>query len=152
LIREFLLRIFVKAPHEAVGRRIVKVVKVVLHILTMIPLRVGQPEGPFFEDRILAVPEGSGEAESAIDIAENEQAVFAPAIDAGASMIVRKIVPGIAIRRVVLPHRSPLALAEIGSPKLPSFTPLIACEDTLGFSFGGHFGFSACQKKSPMSL
>ena len=38
LIREFLLRILVKAPHVAVRRRIIKMVKIVLNIFTMITL------------------------------------------------------------------------------------------------------------------
>ena len=114
-------------------------VKVILEILTMIALWIGQSKGSLLENRIVAVPEGRREAKPAIAIAETQQAVFAPAVDAGAGMIVREVVPRIAIRRIVLPHCPPLALAQVGPPKIPCFPPLIACEDTLGFSFGGPF-------------
>src|SRR5215469_13099100 len=52
-------------------------------------------------------------------VAEAKDTVFAPSICLGARVIVAQIVPGVPVRAVVLPHRAPGALAEIGSPALP---------------------------------
>jgi len=45
-------------------------------------------------------------------------AVFAPAIGAAACMVVREVVPGVAVGAVVLADGAPLAFAEVG-PKMP---------------------------------
>ena len=47
-------------------------------------------------------------------------AVLAPAIGAAAGVVVREVVPGVAVRAVVLAHRAPLALAQVRPPRLPA--------------------------------
>src|SRR5579875_2376842 len=52
-------------------------------------------------------------------VADAGDPVLSPAVDAGAGVIVRKIIPGIAIRAVVLANRAPLPLGKVWSPALP---------------------------------
>src|SRR5262249_16082065 len=83
-------------------------------------------EQPLLENGIVAVPQGQREAEPLLVVGKAGQAVFAPAVGAGAGLVVGEIVPGIAAVAVVLAHRPPLALTEVRSPLFPgSF--LIAC-------------------------
>src|SRR5205823_1437109 len=48
-----------------------------------------------------------------------QQAIFAPAISSTAGLIMRKVFPGRAVWGIVLAHRAPLPLGEVGSPALP---------------------------------
>src|SRR5258708_35980194 len=56
---------------------------------------------------------------------ESTNSVVAAAIGATASMIVGKIVPGRSVRTVIFAHGSPLALAEIWTPALPTRLPVL---------------------------
>ena len=60
---------------------IIEMIKILLHILSMVTLRIGKTEKPLFEDRIMTIPKGWREAKSAIAIANAEQAILAPAIN-----------------------------------------------------------------------
>ena len=62
---------------------------------------------------------GEREAEPHLVVAEAGDAVLAPAIGAGAGLVVGKAVPGVAVRAVVLANGAPLALAEVGPPLPP---------------------------------
>ena len=101
------------------GRSAVEVEVVFLDILPVIALAIGQPEQPFFQDRIVAVPQGQCETEPLLVVRDAGQPVFSPTIGAGAGLVVGEVVPGVAIFAVILAHRSPLAFAEVGSPLLP---------------------------------
>src|SRR6266700_2358374 len=52
-------------------------------------------------------------------VAKPADPVLAPAIGPAARMIVREIGPRIAVGAVILAHRPPLAIADIGSPTPP---------------------------------
>src|SRR6516165_9577728 len=52
-------------------------------------------------------------------VASPRYAVFIPAIGPGAGLIIRQVVPGIAVGAVVLSHRSPGAFADVRAPTLP---------------------------------
>src|SRR5579862_3235156 len=52
-------------------------------------------------------------------IAKAGDTVFTPAIGPAARVIVREILPGIAIGAIILAHRAPLAIADIGTPAPP---------------------------------
>ena len=65
----------------------------------------GDAEQALFEDGIDTVPESDGKAQLAVVVADASQSIFSPAVDAGASVLVRKVRPGVAVPRVVLPHR-----------------------------------------------
>src|SRR5262249_7623048 len=96
------------------------------------------------EDRVLAIPQGQGEAESLLVIGNTSQAVLAPAIGAGPRLVVAEVIPGIAAFAVVFADGPPLPLAEVRSPLLPGPTrlsrfiqpPVFCChgESLLGFS------------------
>ena len=118
-VREGCLRILVEVLHVRMRRRAVEVEVILLDVLTVIALAVGQAEQAFLEDRVLAVPQGQREAESLLVVGNARQAILAPAIGAGASLIVAEVIPGVAPFAVVLAHRSPLALAEVRPPFLP---------------------------------
>src|ERR1700730_801999 len=101
------------------GRRAVDLEVVFLDVLAVVPLAVGQADQALFEDRVLAVPQRHGKAQPLMVVAEARKAVFAPVIGAGPRLVVREIIPRIAVLAVVLADRAPLALTEIGAPLLP---------------------------------
>src|SRR3569832_1992854 len=99
--------------------RTVEVEVQLLHVLAMVALRIREPEEPLLQDRILAIPQRERHAPAQRVVAESGNAVFAPTLRAAARMVVRKVVPGCAVRTVVLAYGAPLALAEVRSPALP---------------------------------
>src|SRR5262249_24681838 len=118
-VREFILRILVERLGIAVRGRRVEIEVTLLHVLAVIALRPRESEQTLLEDRIASVPQGERETRPSLAVGETEQAVFAPAIGPASCVIVREIVPGRAARRVVLTHRAPLTLGEVGAPALP---------------------------------
>ena len=82
------LRILVEVLHVRMGRRAVEVEVVLLDVLAVVALAVGQAEQAFLEDRVLAVPEGQGEAEPLLVVGDAGQAVLAPAVGARAGLVV----------------------------------------------------------------
>src|SRR5262249_48803535 len=97
----------------------VEVEVVLLDVLAVIALGVGKPEEALLEDRVLPFPQGQGEAQPLLVVAEAGQAVLAPAVGAGPGLVVTEVVPGVAALAVVLPHRPPLPLAEVRAPLPP---------------------------------
>ena len=65
----------------------------------------------FFENRVLAVPQRQAKAKPLLVVGDSSQAVFAPSIRAGARLIVREIIPGVAAFAVIFANGSPLPLA-----------------------------------------
>ena len=118
------LRVLVEVLHVRVGRRAVEVEVVLLDVLAVIALAVGQAEEALLEDRVLAVPQGQGEAKPLLVVGDAGQAVLPPAVGARAGLVVGEVVPGVAALAVVLAHRAPLALAEVGPPRLPGYGSL----------------------------
>ena len=116
------LRISIKHPHVGMGRRTVDVVIQLLDVFAVIALGIGQPEQPLLQDRIALVPQRNAEAQVKMVVAKTADAVLAPAIGAAARVIVRQIIPSIAIGAVVLAHRSPLPVTDIGTPAPPRRT------------------------------
>ena len=82
-------------------------------------LGAGQPEEPLLEDRVAPVPQRERQAQPLLDVAEAGQAVLAPAVGAGAGMIVREVGPRVAVGAVVLADRAPLPFAEVRPPQIP---------------------------------
>ncbi len=118
-IREFPLRILVEVLHVGMRRRAVDVEVVLLDVLAVVAFAVGEPEQALLQNRIPLIPQSQGKAQSLFFVADAAEAVLAPAVRPRARLIVREIVPGIAVGAVVLAHGSPLALAEIWTPLLP---------------------------------
>src|SRR5262249_19132241 len=106
------------------GRGRVEVVVALLDVLAVIPLDAAQAEEPLLQDRVAPIPEREGEAEVAAAVADTEQAVLAPAVGPRAGLVVREVAPGLAIRRVVLADRPPLALGQVRPPAPPGHMAL----------------------------
>src|SRR3954466_16045322 len=113
------LRIFVEKLHVRMRRGGVEVVVKLLHVLAVVSLRSGQAEKALFQDRVLAVPERKREAEHLAAIADAGDSVLVPAVGARAGVVVREVVPGVAVLAVVLANGAPRALGEVRSPALP---------------------------------
>src|SRR5271156_662512 len=103
-------------------RRRIQVVVELLHVLAVIALAVGQAEQPLLEDWVTGVPQRETQAQPLPQIGNSGDAVLTPAIGATAGVIVRKVLPGVAVRTVVLADRAPLALGQVRAPLLPALT------------------------------
>src|ERR1700733_271950 len=124
-IRKLRLRIFVEVFQIRARRRRIEVKIILLHVLAMIALQVGEPEETFLQNWIALIPECHGEADALVPVAKTRDAIFTPAVGARTGVIMRKIIPGIAVRAVILADSSPLALGEIRSPALPMGLSLV---------------------------
>ena len=58
-------------------------------------------------------------------VAQAQKAVFPPPVHARAGVVMREGAPGIAVGGVVLPHRAPLTIRQVATPKPPGHQPLI---------------------------
>ncbi len=114
------LRVLVEHPHVGMGGGAIEVPPELLHVLPVVALFIGEPEHPLLQDGIAAVPQREREAPELAVVAETRDPVFAPAIGPRPGVVVRQVVPGVAIRAVVLAHRAPLPFAEVGPPALPA--------------------------------
>ncbi len=103
-----------------------------LHVLGVIALVAVQPEEAFLEDGVAAIPERQREAKAAFAVGDAEQAILAPAIGAAAGVVVRQVIPAIAVGRIILAHRAPLALGEVRAPAFPILFARRVLEQALG--------------------
>src|SRR4051812_27928292 len=113
------LRVLVEQPLVGMTRYRVEIEVALFDVLAVIGLAGHQAEVTFLENRILLVPERQRPAEDLVAIAETGDAVLSPSKGLRAREIVREIRPGIAVRAVVLAHRSPGAVGEIWPPLAP---------------------------------
>src|SRR5208283_5026694 len=90
-----------------------------LHILAMISLVSRQSKKPFLQDGIALVPQRYSKTDHLPPITDARQPIFIPAIGARTGVIVRQVLPGIAMRAIVFADRAPSALAKIRPPSLP---------------------------------
>ena len=114
------LRILVEHPLVGVARQRVEMEVALLDVLAVVPLGRDEPEEALLEDRVALVPERQRPAEDLIAVAEAGDAVLAPAIRLRPRQIVREVRPRVAVRAVVLAHRSPGAVGEIRPPLAPA--------------------------------
>ena len=112
-------------------RRAVRVEINFLHVFTVVSLRTGHTEKALLQERVPPVPKPEGETKPLLEIANAADPVFAPAIRARSRLLVRKIIPGIAVRAVILAHRSPGPLRQVRSPKMPALVLVIFREALL---------------------
>ncbi len=134
-VGELALRILVEVLHVRVGRRRVEVEVVLLDVLSVVPLAVGEPEHALLQDRVPLVPQREGETETLLVVGEPAEAVLAPPVGPGTGLVVREVVPGVAVLAVVLADRPPLPLAQVRAPLLPR-DPLLPSV-VQPFLFGG---------------
>src|ERR1700723_881748 len=132
-VGEFSVRIFVQIFQIRTGGRGVEVVVILFDVLAMVAFTIGEAEEALLEDRIFFVPHGQRETNVLMTIAEPRNAVFTPAVRPGSRMVVRQIIPGVAISAVVFADGAPLALGKIGSPPLPMDFSLGAGFQPFGF-------------------
>src|SRR6185437_469887 len=102
VVRERGLRVLVERLEVGVRGRRVEVVVALFHLLAVVAFWTGETEEPFLEDRIAAIPERQPEAEPALPVGDAEETILAPTVDPAARMVVREVVPAIAVGGVVL--------------------------------------------------
>ena len=127
------LRILVQVLHVGVGRRIVEVEVIFFDILAMVAFAVCQAKEALFEDRIEPFHRARAKQSLLFVVRNSGQSVFAPTIGARASLIVGKVVPGIAVIAVVFAHRAPLPLTQVRAPFLPGDLLSLSLMQTLLF-------------------
>ena len=103
-----------------------------LDVLSVVAFGIRQSEEPLLQDGILSVPQRQREAPAQVVVPEACDAVLAPPVGAASCMVVRQILPRVAVRAIVFAHRPPLALAEIGSPGAP-FVRVLSGSDPAPF-------------------
>ena len=104
-------RILVEPTHVGVRGCTVDVKIIFFYVFAVIALVACESEIAFFQDRIMAVPEGQCKAKLLAAVTDAQDPVLAPAIGPGAGLVVGKIFPGRAVGAVVLPDCAPLAIA-----------------------------------------
>ena len=100
-------------------RGAVQVEPVLLHILAVVALAVVQAEHPLLENRVGAIPQRQRQAQTLTLVTDPGEAVLTPPVSARPRLLVREVVPRIPPLTVVLPHRRPLPLRQIRTPRLP---------------------------------
>ena len=88
LVGEFLLRVLVQTPHEAVGWGVEQVKEIVLEVFAVVALTIGQAKGPLFQDRVTAIPKGQAKTKQPLLITDAKQAILAPAITTHAGVVM----------------------------------------------------------------
>ena len=88
----------------------------------------------------MAIPQGEGEVEKAMPVAQAGDAVLAPAIGPAVCMVEGKTVPCVAIGGVVLADRAPLATGNIGPPLAPGRTIITGDVDAILLGCAGCCG------------
>src|SRR5882762_3435785 len=105
-------------------RRRVEEEVVLLHVLAVVTLGPREAEQALLQNRVVPVPQGQGEAEAAVVVGDAADPVLAPAVRARPGVVVREVLPGGAVRAVVLAHRAPFARGQVGAPAPPVGAPL----------------------------
>ena len=118
-VGELALRVVVAPVQQGVAGQALEVPPVVLGVLPVVALRAGQAEHPLLEDGVLAVPQRDPEAELVPEVGDAGHAVLVPPVRPRAGVVVGEGAPGVAVGGVVLAHRAPGALAEVGPPLVP---------------------------------
>src|SRR5271170_3533382 len=126
VVRIGAMRVLVEVLHVRVRGSAIEVEVVLLYVLAMIAFAVGQAEEPLLKNGILAVPQGDREAQHAVDVGNSRQTVLAPTVCARARLVMREIVPGIAVLAVVFADGAPLPLTQVGAPFFPRNLGLVA--------------------------
>src|SRR5262249_49474706 len=115
------------------------IVVILLDVLAVVAFAVGQAEKPLLEERIAPIPKRDRHAEVLKPVAEPGKTVFVPPVGSAASVVVREVIPGVAVRTVILTGRAPGPLGQIGSPVLPVGASRLAFDQAIVFS-GRSFG------------
>ncbi len=87
-----------------------------LDVLAVVSLAVSQTEKPLFYDWVFPVPQGEGKTKDLLVIGNAAEAILAPAVSTGASLVMGEEVPSVTRFAVVLTYSTPLPLTQIGPP------------------------------------
>ncbi len=136
LVRVLPLRVLVEPLHVGMARGGVEVEVVLLDVLSVVPFGRHQAEETLLQDGIALVPEGQGEAEDLVAVANGGQAVLAPAVGAGARVVMGEVGPGIPALAVVLAHGAPRPLRRVGAPTPPSGERAVLAGHAVLFAVG----------------
>ena len=136
-VRKRRLRIFVKRLHVRMRGRGIEIEILLFYVLAVITLGAGEAEEPLLENGVASVPKRQGETDAAFAVGNAQEPVLAPSICPAARLIVRKIIPAIAIGRIILAHRGPLPLREIGPPPFPICLAIAIILEAVAFGVGG---------------
>src|SRR5205807_10278836 len=112
----------------------IQIVVELLDVLPMVAFFIREPEQTLLQDWIPAVPQGDRQAQQLPVIAKAADPILAPAIGTTARLVMCQIIPGGPVWAVILPHGSPLSLAEIRAPATPILRPVAAFLDASLFS------------------
>ena len=119
-VGERALRILVEHPLIGMAGDRVEVEVLLLDILAVVAFAGNESEIALLENRIAFIPEGHRPAEDLIAVTEPGDAILAPAIGLRSRQVVGEERPRIAILAVVLAHRGPRAVGEVGTPLVPA--------------------------------
>src|SRR5262245_23081447 len=119
LIWKGCLRVFVERLHVRMRGSAIQVVIIFFHVLPVIAFAVGQTEEPLFQNGVSVIPQRQCETEALMIVGNTQQAILSPTVGAGASMVVRQIIPGRAMLAVIFTDGSPLSLAQVRTPASP---------------------------------
>src|SRR5262249_33914280 len=139
-VREFALGILVEVLHVGVRGRTVDIEVVLFDVFAVVALAVGKPEKALLQNGIPLVPQGERETEPLAVVGYPGDAVFSPSISPRPGLVVRKIVPGIAVLAVIFTNRTPLPFAEVGYPHLPGYVGFAGFIQALLFRSIGELG------------
>ena len=128
------MRIFIQCLQVGRGRGRIEVEIALLDVLAVVTLVAGQSEQPLLQNRIASVLQRESEAQAASAVADPQQPILSPAVDAAARMVVREVLPGAAVRRIILPDGGPLAIGKEGTPSPPAFLPRSPLRQARAFS------------------
>ena len=107
----------------------------------MVAFAIGQAEQPLLEDRVLAVPQGQSKAEPLLIVGNAGEAILTPMRCARPRMIVREVIPGVAVFALVLADRAPLSFAEVGPHFFHGKPSVRASSRRICSAFIGHASF-----------
>src|SRR5262249_13006962 len=127
----------VEESHVGVRWRAIEVEGILLHILAVVSLMRGEAEEPLLEDGVAAVPEGGGEDEELIAVADPGDPVLAPAVGLAAREVVGEEVPDVTVRAIVLADGRPRPVTDEWSPAPPAGGVVEDAQDPLAF-FAAH--------------
>src|SRR5713101_2708813 len=116
------------------SRRGVEIVVKFLSIFAVVALGICEAKNTLLQNLVFAVPQRQRETEALLVITDPGDAVFTPAICAAAGMVVGEIFPGIAVWRIILAHRAPLAFGKIRAEATPGFRVGVGGGESAGFS------------------
>src|SRR5262249_33693080 len=94
------LRVLVEVAEVRAGGGGVEVEVGFLDVVAVVAFGAAEAEEAFLEDGVAFVPQGEGEDEELVAVAEAGEAVLAPAVGAGAGVVVGEVVPGVAVGAV----------------------------------------------------